>query len=78
MMYPNIESFLKDMTDFELFVSLHNGKDRLCYFLDTMAVPKFFQSTELSRQALVFEFEEMREQMHSMNFSLHFSNELGI
>jgi len=70
---------MRDMTDFEIFVSLHNGKERLCYFLDTMAVPSFTEhSNELSGPAMVFEYSEMREPVHSLKFSLHFSNELGI
>lgn len=76
--YYNIQEFLREMTDFEVIASLHNGKERIFYFINTMAIPQYRKSEKLNCEALIFEFDDLREPLNSSNFTLHFSNAMGI
>ena len=46
--YFDINEFLREMTDFELIASLHNGKERIFYFINTMAIPEFQMSQKMN------------------------------
>lgn len=76
--YYDINEFLNEMTDFEVISSLHNGKERIFYFINTMAIPEYRRSDQLKSQALIFEFSDLHEMLNSTNFTLHFSNSMGI
>ena len=91
--YPSIEDYLKDQTDFEVIVSLHNGRKRIFYFISTTAFP-FLQEKNPSKNTnfysknqylnkggnkwVNFKFEDIGEPLESDKLALHFTNELGI
>ena len=89
--YPSIEDYLKDQTDFEVIVSLHNGRNRIFYFINTTAFPflqeknppkstNFYSKNQNTQRCswVNFQFEDIGEPLESDKLALHFSNELGI
>lgn len=88
IVYHSIEEFLQDETDFEVILSIHNGKERVFYFINTTAFPFLTRNGEnplfsnfnskKSEKMVTFSFEDIGEPLMSDNFNLHFSNSLGI
>ena len=88
--YTSLEEYLQDSTTFEVMASLHNGKERIFYFINTLKIPVVTQEKKLSKMIkkgeetrfddsfLTFSFEELNEPLESTKFCLNFTNEMGI
>jgi len=71
--YYDINEYLRDETDFEVIVSIHNGLHRVFYFINTITAVPFLD------QAMVrFTFKDIGEPLESEDFSLYFDTGLGI
>lgn len=80
--YERIEDYLQDQVDFEVMLSVHNGNKRICYFINTRALPELTQGdkkTKLKNNQIVqFSFENLTEPLESDDFNLYFDNDLGM
>lgn len=80
--YPSIEEYIQDQSDFEVMVSVHNGNRRICYFINTRALPEITpgkKNTKLKNNKIItFSFEGMTEPLESADFNLYFDNDMGI
>ncbi len=88
--YDSIEDYLKEQTHFEVSVSIHNGKERVFYFVNTTSRPtscslsrtgasKGSKSTgERPSHGVRFLFEKLGEPLENEDVYLKLNNELGI
>jgi ribosome biogenesis protein Nip4 len=89
--FTNIEEFFQSALDFEFVVSLHNGKNRIFYYINTRACPILakldasnFQklnpknSKIKNENFLRFFYEDVNEPLDSTDFNLWFDNDMGI
>lgn len=58
--YPRLTDYLQDQADFEVIASIHNGRERILYFIDTRSLPVVLtvkNSKNKNSERLVFKFE---------------------
>lgn len=88
--YNSIGDYLKEQTHFEVSVSIHNGKERVFYFVNTTsrpisyalaktATPKGGHHTDQRpSEGIRFLFEKLGEPLENEDVYLKLNNELGI
>ena len=88
--YDSIADYLKEQTHFEVSVSIHNGKERVFYFVNTTSRPSSFsmakgagskagkQLENRANQGVRFLFERLGEPLENEDVYLKLNNELGI
>ena len=79
--YTSLQDYLTAQVDFEVRVSVHNGRDGLQYFIDTKSVGVVEGCKErgyLKSERLVFKFEDLHEPLECDQLFLRLDNEMGI